>query len=215
MESINEAKVSTLHFFDIDETVFNTFAKIIVRDKNTGREIAQISNQEFNSYKLKDNEEFDFSQFNDAALFKGTSKVIKPTLNMVKNAYANKNSIVFFLTARSDFDSNSTFKDAFRAVGLRVNDKRIRFELAGNLQKGTIPQKKEYIIRRQLNRFNPKEVIIYDDHLENVKIADIIAKEFPQTKFKKILIRNGKAKDMGTLNEMLSFKSYIGEMTNA
>ena len=61
MESISEAKVSTLHFFDIDETVFNTFAKIIVRDKDTGDEIAQLTNQQFNSYKLKDNEEFDFN----------------------------------------------------------------------------------------------------------------------------------------------------------
>jgi len=209
MESISEAKVSTLHFFDIDETVFNTFAKIIVRDKDTGDEITQLTNQQFNSYKLKDNEEFDFSQFGDAALFTGTSKVIKPTLNMVKRAYADKNSIVFFLTARADFDSNSTFKSAFRAVGLRVNDKRIRFELAGNLQKGTIPQKKEYIIRRQLNRFNPSEVIIYDDHLENVKIADSIAKDFPRTRFRKILITNGRAKNIGTVNDMKAFKEHV------
>ena len=38
-----------LNFFDIDETVFNTFAMIVVRDKKTKKEITQITNKEFNS----------------------------------------------------------------------------------------------------------------------------------------------------------------------
>lgn len=71
-----------ISFFDIDETVFNTFAKIIVRDKNTGKEITQLTNQEFNSYKLKDNEEFDFQQFGDAKIFKDTSKVIDSVMKL-------------------------------------------------------------------------------------------------------------------------------------
>ena len=72
-----------ISFFDIDETVFNTFAKIIVRDKNTGKEITQLTNQEFNSYKLKDNEEFDFQQFGDAKIFKDTSKVIDSVMKRI------------------------------------------------------------------------------------------------------------------------------------
>ena len=43
---------------------------IVVRDKKTKKEIKQLSNQEFNSYELKDNEEFDFSQFLSGKLFK-------------------------------------------------------------------------------------------------------------------------------------------------
>lgn len=179
-------------FFDIDETVFNTFAKIVVKDKNTGKEIAQLTNQEFNSYKLGDNEEFDFGQFRNAKIFKDTSKAITPVLKKVKEVFSNSDSMVVFLTARSDFDSNSTFKDTFRANGLKVNDPRIRFELTGNLKRGNIPQKKKYVIKKFLDRFQPERVSIYDDHAENVKIADVIKPDYPEVQFDKYLIKNNK-----------------------
>ena len=179
-------------FFDIDETVFNTFAKIVVKDKNTGKEISQLTNQEFNSYKLADNEEFDFGQFRSAKIFKDTSKAIVPVLKKVKKVFSNADSMVVFLTARSDFDSNSTFKDTFRANGLKVNDPRIRFELTGNLKRGNIPQKKKYVIKKFLDRFQPESVSIYDDHDANVKIADDIKPDYPEIQFDKYLIKNNK-----------------------
>lgn len=190
----------TLNFFDIDETVFNTFAMIVVRDKKTKKEIKQLSNQEFNSYELKDNEEFDFSQFLSGKLFKTTSKIIKDTLDRVKKEFANKSSRIIFLTARPNFDDNRLFKDKFREVGLKVNDKRIRFELSGNLKKGTIPERKEYIIKRYLRNPKVSVVKIYDDHVENINIADKLAKEFEKIKFEKYLIVNGRVKYQGTLN---------------
>lgn len=190
---IKEA-VSPKHiaFFDIDETVFNTFAKIVVKDKNTGKEITQLTNQEFNSYKLGDNEEFDFGQFRSAKIFKDTSKAIGPVLKKVKEVFSNPDAMVVFLTARSDFDSNATFKDTFRANGLKVNDPRIRFELTGNLKRGNIPQKKKYVIKKFLDRFQPESVSIYDDHAANVKIADDIKPDYPEVQFDKYLIKNNK-----------------------
>ena len=190
----------TLNFFDIDETVFNTFAMIVVRDKKTKKEIKQLSNQEFNSYELKDNEEFDFSQFLSGKLFKTTSKIIKDTLDRVKKEFANKSSRIIFLTAKPNFDDNRLIKDKFREVGLKVNDKRIRFELSGNLKKGTIPERKEYIIRRYLRNPKVSVVKIYDEHVENINIADKLAKEFEKIKFEKYLIVNGRVKYQGTLN---------------
>jgi len=205
-------KATTLAFFDIDETVFNTFAKVIVMDKDN-KVVKKLDNQEFNTYKLKDGERYDFTQFGDAKLFKSTSKVIDSTMKRVKEEFKNKNTIVYFLTARADFDSNSMFKDTFRAQGLRVNDKRIRFELAGNLRKGTIPQKKEYIIRRQINRFNPTTIKIYDDHQENVDIANTIAPDFPNITFEKYLIKSGMILNKGKINEVTSFKSITEAST--
>jgi|TARA_R100000278_G_scaffold117738_1_gene97854 hypothetical protein len=189
----------TINFFDIDETVFNTFAMIVVRDKNTKKEITQITNKEFNDYQLKDNEEFDFSQFLSGKLFKTTSKVINSTLKQVKDEFSEGNMIVF-LTARPKFDDNKLFKDKFREVGLKVNDKRIRFELSGNLKKGTIASRKEYIMRKYLSSFDVSVVKIWDDHVENVKIADKLANEYESVKFMKYLIVNGRIKYLGTLN---------------
>jgi hypothetical protein len=210
---LNEAKGdTTLSFWDIDETVFNTFAKIIVRDKETGKEIIQLTNSEFNSYKLKDNEEYDFTQFGDSKMFKDTSKVIKSTMNKIKKEYKDKNTIIFFLTARADFDSNAMFKDAFREQGLRVNDKRIRFELAGNLKKGTIADKKHYVMNKQIKRFNPTVVKIHDDHLDNVNVLDKLAVKYTNIRFEKYLIKNGAILSKGKLNEgIMTFKTHKEE----
>ena len=183
-------KPKSISFFDIDETVFNTFAKIIVKDKSTGKEITQLTNQEFNSYKLKDNEEFDFSQFGDAKIFRDTSKVINSVMKRVKEVFSDKSAMVVFLTARADFDSNAMFKDTFRQHGLNVNDTRIRFELTGNLKRGTVPQKKEYVIKKFLDKFKPQEVAIYDDHIDNVKIVDNIKNNYIDINFYKYLIKN-------------------------
>jgi hypothetical protein len=38
-------------FIDIDETIFRTFAMINVLDKETGKVIKKLNNQEFNTYK--------------------------------------------------------------------------------------------------------------------------------------------------------------------
>ena len=66
----------TLSFFDIDETVFHSFAHVIVRIKDTGEIVKKLSNDEFNSHILGDDEEYDFSEFQDAKFFKASSKVI-------------------------------------------------------------------------------------------------------------------------------------------
>jgi hypothetical protein len=190
-----------ISFFDIDETVFNTFAQVIVRDKSTNKIIRKLNNDEFNSYKLKDNEEYDYSEFKDAKLFKATSKVINGTMREVKRQFSDKNTMIVFLTARQDMNSNATFKDTFRVHGIKVNDKRIRFELVGNLKKGTIPQRKEYVIRKFLNKFKKaKDVRIYDDHKENINILDKVAKDFPNINFQKFLVKNGVIKSAGQLN---------------
>lgn len=190
-----------ISFFDIDETVFNTFAQVIVRDKVSNKVIRKLDNAEFNSYKLKDNEKYDYSEFNDAKLFKASSKVINGTMREVKRQFSDKNTMIVFLTARADMDSNATFKDTFRDHGIKVNDKRIRFELVGNLKKGTIPQRKEYVIRKFLNKFKKAEdVRIYDDHKENINILDKVAKDFPNINFQKFLVKNGVIKSAGRLN---------------
>jgi hypothetical protein len=193
-------KFDVIHFFDVDETLFNTFAMIIVRDSETGKEIKQLTNVEFNSYKPKDGEEFDFSQFRDGELFKSTSRVIDSTLKEIKKAYNNPNTLIVFLTARSDFDDNKSFKDAFRNVGIKTNDNRVRFELSGNLKRGTVESKKEFIIKKYLNRLSPNVVTIWDDHVGNLEIADKLAPMFPDIVFHKIHIKDGRTGKTKMLN---------------
>ena len=201
-----------ISFFDIDETVFHSFAQVIVRNKHTGDVVDKLDNDEFNSHVLADDEQYDFSQFQDAKFFKASSKVIKSTLKEIKKQFARGDMIVF-LTARADMDNNSVFKDTFRQQGIRVNNKRIRFELAGNLKYGPIPQRKMYVIGKYIKRYKDvEEIKIYDDHKENVRILDQVASRYPNIKFSKYLIKAGQIIKYGQLNKekepMKSFKEH-------
>ena len=55
-------------------------------------------------------------------------------------------------------------------------------------------------MRKYLSSFDVSVVKIWDDHVENVKIADKLANEYESVKFMKYLIVNGRIKYLGTLN---------------
>ena len=80
-----------LTIFDIDDTLFHTTAKIAVM--KDGKQVRELTNQEFNTYKLKAGESFDFRQFRSAAKFRAESKPIDRMLSKAKiilrNAQAN------------------------------------------------------------------------------------------------------------------------------
>ena len=53
-----------LFIFDLDDTLFKTTAKVIVRKKNNI--MRKLSNAEYSNYQLQDHEYYDFSEFKDA-----------------------------------------------------------------------------------------------------------------------------------------------------
>ena len=71
-ETDNSIAGNAISFIDIDETTFNTFARIgVMKD---GKKVNSLSNQEFNTYDLKPGESFNFDEFTDSELFNKTSK---------------------------------------------------------------------------------------------------------------------------------------------
>lgn len=173
-------------FVDIDETVFRTFAKIYVVDKETDEVKRKLDNQEFNSYQLKDGEEFDFSEFRDANLFRKTSEPIQPMIERLQRMISmlkknERGSKIIFLTARSDFDTKQEFLQKFRDHGIDVDFRpTVYIERAGNLKSGTIPQRKEKIILDYLRKDTYRRVRMIDDHEGNVKQLMSIADNLPQ-----------------------------------
>ena len=71
-----------LTMFDVDETMFITKAKVKVM-KN-GKVVKKLDNQQFNTYKKKAGEEYDFGEFKDAKVFNRTSTPIARMINKVK-----------------------------------------------------------------------------------------------------------------------------------
>lgn len=174
-------------FVDIDETLFRTFAMIHVLDKETGKLIKKIDNQEFNSYKLKDNEKFDFSEFRDAKLFYDTSKPIVPMVDRVKRMINRlkqneRGSKIIFLTAREDFNNKNQFLATFKKYGIDVDFRpEVYIERSGNIKSGTVPQKKEQIVMKYLKNDNYRRIRIIDDHIKNITQFMSIANKIPDS----------------------------------
>ena len=76
-----------LTIWDIDETLFNTKALIYVM--KGGELVRKLSNQEFNTYKLRAGESFDFREFRDAKHFRDTSEPIAKAINKLIAIHKN------------------------------------------------------------------------------------------------------------------------------
>jgi hypothetical protein len=173
-----------LTIFDIDDTLFHTTAKVSV--KKDGKVVRELTNQEFNDYKLKSGEEFDFGQFRSAKKFKEESKPIGRMLAKAKmilrNTENKPNSKVIIVTARDDFDDKEMFLDTFRQYGFNID--KVRVERAGKIGGDYIPAvKKVIIIHNYLKTGMFARVRLIDDSMTNLKEFLKLQNTFPDIKF--------------------------------
>ncbi len=171
-----------LTVFDLDETLFHTYAQVKVL--KSGKEVASLNNQEFNHYRLKPGEEFDFGEFRSAEIFAKTStpvaKMIGKAKAIIRNAVA-KGSKVIISTARKDFDNRDLFLSSLEAHG--IDTKNIHVERAGNLNLGSSPKNKKAIFRKYLRSGLYKRVRFFDDDMNNINSFMSLAKEYPNISF--------------------------------
>ena len=172
----------TLTIFDIDETLFHTKAKVaVVKD---GKVVRMLDNQEFNTYKRKKGEEYDFQEFKSASVFRKTSV---PVVKMIEKAKAivkakkNPHSRAIICTARADFDDKKMFLQTFRHHGLPIDDMYV--ERAGNLGIDSSAEAKKVIFRKYLNTQNYTKTRLYDDAMSNLKAFLDLKKEYPGVQF--------------------------------
>lgn len=170
-----------LTIFDIDDTLFHTTAQIkVIKD---GKVIRNLSNQEFNNYKLQPGEEFDFGEFRDAEKFAKESEPIRPMINTLKRILDRAaNTKVIMLTARADFDDKGKFLDTFEKYGIDMS--RVHVHRAGNLPGDDPPAFKKAIwVRKYLNTGKFNRVNLIDDSMSNLKVFKSLKQEFPNVDF--------------------------------
>lgn len=176
-----------LTVFDIDETLFQTFAKIkVIKD---GQIVRKLDNQQFNTYKLKDDEEFDFGEFRNAELFNKTSKPIRKMLAKAKAILKNskaKGSKVIIITARAGFDNKKLFLDTFRKYGLDIDNMYV--VRAGNLGTGPSAENKKVFFKQYLDTGEYSRVRFFDDAESNLKAFNSLKSLYPDVKFEAYLV---------------------------
>ena len=187
MKKFSEFKsdqLGNLSVWDIDETLFQTKALVhVVKD---GKRVRSLTNKEYNTYKRKRGETYDFSEFKDAKLFNKTSV---PIQRAIDKAYSSMpNSRVIVLTARSDFDDPRTFLNTFEKYGL--NMKNIHVHRAGNLELPAAQAKKVFI-KQYLDTGKFKSVSLFDDDAKNLEVFLTLKREYPSVKFVAYMANHG------------------------
>ena len=183
-EYLEVQKYGTLNVFDIDDTLFHTTAKIsVIKD---GKPVKELTNQEFNTYKLGAGESFDYSQFRDSEKFYKESKPISRMLDkasiILKNSESNPLSKVVIVTARANFNDKHKFLDTFRKHKFDID--KVRVERAGNINDvEDIAFKKVIIIRNYINTNVFNKVRLFDDSMTNLKAFLKLKSEFPKVQF--------------------------------
>mgnify|MGYP005675105657 FL=1 len=185
---LEEQSGKGLTIFDIDETMFKTSAKVEV--KKNGKTIKKLDNQQFNNYKLKTGEKFDFGQFTNAEIFNKTSTPIARMINKVKAILKNatkRGSKVIIVTARPNFDNKDLFLDTFRNQGIDID--KIYVERAGNLGTGPAAENKKVIFRKYLDQKIFKRIRLFDDAKSNLKAFLSLQNNSPGVNFEAFLAK--------------------------
>ena len=177
-EFLAEKAGKGLTIFDIDDTLFVSKARVLVINTNTGKTKA-LTPMEFNSYKLRNNEEYDYGEFRSAEIFYRTAtpigRMVDKAKAIIRNATA-KGSKVIIVTARSDMDDKNLFIKTFEAHGIPM--KNVYVERAGNMS-GSSAENKKVIFRKYLKTGEYSRIRLFDDHKENLKALLDLKKEFP------------------------------------
>ena len=178
-EFLAERAGKGLTIFDIDDTMFVSKARVLVKNKNTGQ-VKALTPMEFNSYKLRKNEEYDFGEFRSAKIFYQTATPIARMVQKAKAIISNatkKGSKVIIVTARADMDDKKLFIKTFEAHGIPM--KNVYVERAGNMSGKNSAANKAIIFRKYLQTGEYARIRLFDDHKDNLKALLDLKKEFP------------------------------------
>lgn len=177
-EFLAEKAGKGLTIFDIDDTLFISKARVIVVNTNTGKTKA-LTPMEFNSYKLRKHEEYDYGEFKSAKLFYQTAtpigRMVDKAKAIIRNATA-KGSKVIIVTARANMDDKKLFVKTFESHGIPMKD--VYIERAGNMS-GSSAENKKVIFRKYLKTGEYARIRLFDDHKENLKALLDLKREFP------------------------------------
>ena len=177
-EFLAEKAGKGLTIFDIDDTLFVSKARVIVVNTNTGKTKA-LTPMEFNSYKLRKHEEYDYGEFKSAKLFYQTAtpigRMVDKAKAIIRNATA-KGSKVIIVTARANMDDKKLFVKTFESHGIPMKD--VYIERAGNMS-GSSAENKKVIFRKYLKTGEYARIRLFDDHKENLKALLDLKREIP------------------------------------
>lgn len=175
---------TTLHVFDLDETLFHISSRVILRNKD-GSFIARLSSKDMIEHKLRSGEWYDYCEYYSADNFFKENPIQRmiDLLNKIHQRVKKTNgSKIIINTARQDLDDKHKFLSKFRYHNIDIDD--IHIHRAGNNRNiELVEEKKIIVLKEQLKKNNFKRVCFYDDSLNNLKYVLKFSKKYPKIQF--------------------------------
>lgn len=177
--------------YDLDDTLFwydhedSSIAKIrVIKD---GELISRIGKEEYLTHKLKEDESYDYAEFEDASIFEKTAKPVKILIDSIKRMTSLKMYWpyeVAIITARGPLEDMSFFKNVLKKHGIDTD--LVHLKMCGihrNMFDNT-PERKKYAFVQLINSFNNvKTVIFYDDQISNLNSFLELKQSYPDITF--------------------------------
>jgi len=158
--------IKKLNVFDFDGTLVNTDSKVYVTHSNATK--SKLDADEFNKYKTKSGDKFDYSEFFDLD-YLINPKLIKSVFNKFKNSIRDKKSKTIILTNRKN------------TIGIR-NYFNKKLKLSGFDIIGTgipNPSGKYNILKSMIEKYGFNHIEIYDDSSSNLNVLKKLENVIP------------------------------------
>lgn len=169
--------------FDVDDTLVVTRSKIKVHNPKTGFS-AELTPQQFNTFRKIPNDKMDFSDFQSLDILKA-GKIIEWVFSILRRTI-QKGKPVGIITARDDAKLIQQFL-AHHGININpqyifaINDPSLGF-------KGSTAERKKEAFKKFIEMgFN--DFTFFDDDEENIKLAKSLSRE-PGIKMKAKLIKS-------------------------
>ena len=157
--------------FDVDDTLVVTRSKIKVHNPKTGFS-AELTPQQFNTFKKRPDDKMDFSDFQNLDILKA-GKIIEWVFSILKRTI-QRGKPVGIITARDDSKLIQQFL-SHNGININpqyvfaINDPKLKF-------KGSVAERKKEAFKKFIN-MGFSDFTFFDDDEENIKIAKELAKE--------------------------------------
>lgn len=204
---------STVHAYDVDETLFahgkgkKPNVQVHVKDES-GKRVQSLSNQEFNTHKLKKGHSYDFGEFQSAKKFRETSTPNKKVVKHIQKKVARGEN-VHLITARSKFDDPKEFHAHLKQHGIHIPLKNIHY--TGGMKGSDVGDKKVTVANAIAKKHDATKVHMYDDAPKVHKSFEAEKKKKPTSmKYKTHLVKPDKSGESKTR----SYQATKEEMTS-
>jgi hypothetical protein len=154
-----------LWIFDFDDTLAVDKSTVDVLDKDTGKIVNSLSSEKFKSYKLKDNERFDFEGHANKEM---RADPIPATLKIMRKVMGRGGRTVI-LTGRA---KGAGVEKYLRDMGINIEVVAIG-KMAGGSHEGIARAKRDWIAGEIDKGYNDIEV--FDDNALNIQYIKTLA----------------------------------------